>query len=163
MVAGTSRFWGTDMTDQQTDQPDAAAVDGYAEMQVDTLLNLAEPQPMYRDMIEQGGMASPMDGIAMVFSRELTDHVLRHHELFSSVGGIDLGNIRPLIPLNVDPPEHSKYRKILDPLFAPKRWTRRRPTSPRASTTSSTRSSIAASATSPRSSPSCSRRRCSSA
>ena len=46
--------------------------------------------------------------------------MLRHHELFSSIGGLDLGNIRPLIPLNVDPPEHSKYRKILDPLFAPK-------------------------------------------
>ena len=61
-----------------------------------------------------------MDGLTLTFSRELTDHVLRHHELFSSVGGIDLGNIRPLIPLNVDPPEHSKYRKILDPLFAPK-------------------------------------------
>src|SRR6185369_7998664 len=53
-------------------------------------------------------------------SRELSDHVLRLHELFSSVGGLDLGNIRPLIPLNVDPPQHSKYRKILDPLFAPK-------------------------------------------
>ena len=32
-----------------------------------------------------------------------------------------LGNVRPLIPLNVDPPMHSKYRKILDPLFAPRR------------------------------------------
>ena len=32
-----------------------------------------------------------------------------------------LGNMRPLIPLNVDPPKHSKYRKMLDPLFAPKR------------------------------------------
>ena len=29
--------------------------------------------------------------------------------------------MRPLIPLNVDPPQHSKYRKLLDPLFAPKR------------------------------------------
>ncbi len=47
--------------------------------------------------------------------------MLRHHELFSSNGGLDLGNIRPLIPLNVDPPQHSKYRKILDPLFAPKK------------------------------------------
>ena len=26
---------------------------------------------------------------------------------------------RPLIPLQVDPPDHRKYRKILDPLFAP--------------------------------------------
>jgi cytochrome P450 len=29
--------------------------------------------------------------------------------------------VRPLIPLSVDPPEHKKYRRILDPLFAPKR------------------------------------------
>jgi cytochrome P450 len=34
---------------------------------------------------------------------------------------LELGNVRPLIPLNVDPPNHSKYRKLLDPLFAPKR------------------------------------------
>ena len=33
---------------------------------------------------------------------------------------MDLGNIRPLIPLQVDPPKHVKYRRILDPLFAPK-------------------------------------------
>jgi cytochrome P450 len=32
-----------------------------------------------------------------------------------------LGNLRPLIPLNVDPPMHAKYRKLLDPLFTPKR------------------------------------------
>ena len=32
-----------------------------------------------------------------------------------------MGNIRPLIPLAVDPPGHAKYRKILDPLFTPKR------------------------------------------
>ena len=28
--------------------------------------------------------------------------------------------MRPLIPLSVDPPRHLKYRKILDPIFAPK-------------------------------------------
>jgi cytochrome P450 len=47
--------------------------------------------------------------------------VLRRHELFSSRVEMGLGNVRPLIPLNVDPPLHSKYRKLLDPLFAPKR------------------------------------------
>jgi cytochrome P450 len=57
----------------------------------------------------------------MVFSRDLADFVLRHHELFSSRVEMNLGNVRPLIPLNVDPPQHSKYRKLLDPLFAPKR------------------------------------------
>jgi cytochrome P450 len=88
---------------------------------METLTDLATPQPRYRDVIERGGYLQPMDTLTITFSRDLTDHVLRHHELFSSVGGLDLGNTRPLIPLNVDPPQHSKYRKILDPLFAPKK------------------------------------------
>jgi cytochrome P450 len=66
-------------------------------------------------------MLCPMDGVALTFAREQTDFVLRHHELFSSDVMMPLGNVRPLIPLNVDPPKHSMYRKILDPLFAPKR------------------------------------------
>ena len=31
------------------------------------------------------------------------------------------------IPLQVDPPEHSRYRKMLDPLFAPRRMAEREP------------------------------------
>ena len=31
-----------------------------------------------------------------------------------------MGTVRPLIPLQIDPPDHVKYRKILDPLFAPR-------------------------------------------
>jgi cytochrome P450 len=87
---------------------------------LEAILDLAAPQPLYRKAIEDGGYLQPDDEFTVTFSRELSEHVLRHHELFSSVGGLDLGNIRPLIPLNVDPPEHSKYRKILDPIFAPK-------------------------------------------
>jgi cytochrome P450 len=88
---------------------------------MDTLTDLASPQPRYLEVIRHGGYVQPMGTFTVAFSRELCDHVLRHHELFSSVGGLDLGNIRPLIPLNVDPPQHSKYRKILDPLFTPKK------------------------------------------
>src|SRR5690242_21860401 len=80
----------------------------------ESMLNLADPQPGYQRAIADGGYLQPMDGFTVTFSRELSEHVLRHHELFSSVGGLDLGNTRPLIPLNVDPPDHSKYRKILD-------------------------------------------------
>ena len=40
--------------------------------------------------------------------------------MFSSEGFLELGNVRPLIPLSVDPPRHLKYRKILDPIFAPR-------------------------------------------
>jgi cytochrome P450 len=32
-----------------------------------------------------------------------------------------LGNIRPLIPLQIDGDEHREYRRILDPLFSPRR------------------------------------------
>jgi cytochrome P450 len=47
--------------------------------------------------------------------------VLQNADLFSSLGAAEIGQVRPLIPLEIDPPEHSKYRKLLDPLFAPRR------------------------------------------
>jgi cytochrome P450 len=85
------------------------------------LFDMSSPQPNYRELLEQGGFVQPMEQIAISFDRAVTEHVLRHHELFSSRVEMKLGNVRPLIPLNVDPPQHSKYRKLLDPLFAPKR------------------------------------------
>lgn len=47
--------------------------------------------------------------------------ILRHPEIFSSNDdAIDIGQKRPLIPLQLDPPEQTKYRKLMAPLFAPK-------------------------------------------
>src|SRR5437868_6718672 len=60
----------------------------------EALLDMRAPQPGYRTAIEQGGLLEPMEGFKITFSRELTDYVLRHHELFSSNSGLDLGNIR---------------------------------------------------------------------
>lgn len=85
------------------------------------MLDLSSPQPGYKTIIDGPGFVQPAEGLVLTFDRSLTEHVLRHHELFSSRVEMSLGNVRPLIPLNVDPPLHSKYRKILDPLFAPKR------------------------------------------
>ena len=84
-------------------------------------IHMACPQQDYVDLIERGGPLCPVAGVAYSFTRDLTDYVLRHHELFSSAVEMPLGNVRPLIPLNVDPPMHAKYRTILDPLFAPRR------------------------------------------
>jgi cytochrome P450 len=113
------------MSDTTSDTTSDGTADGvatrYAQMGMQAMIELAAPQPTYKALIEQGGFARPMEGMAQTFSRELTDHVLRHHELFSSASPMALGNVRPLIPLNVDPPQHAKYRKIMDPLFAPKR------------------------------------------
>ena len=47
---------------------------------------------------------------------------LRHPEIFSSnMDAVDLKNKRPMIPLQIDPPEHKKFRKLLDPIFAPRK------------------------------------------
>lgn len=88
---------------------------------LERLGDLAAPQPMYRELIEQGGVFCPVDGMVVAVSGEAVETVLRDHRTFSSEGFLNLGNTRPLIPLSVDPPRHVKYRKILDPLFAPKR------------------------------------------
>ncbi len=45
---------------------------------------------------------------------------LRHPEVFSSAGGtIALGE-QPLIPVEVDPPRHTAYRRLLNPQFVPR-------------------------------------------
>jgi cytochrome P450 len=76
--------------------------------------------PPQRDALDTDGL-SP---VVLVSRSEDIDHVLRSPQIFSSrfgesMGG--LGNDRPMIPLQVDPPEHKKYRVLLDPYFAPRR------------------------------------------
>jgi cytochrome P450 len=64
----------------------------------------------------------PVDGVGVVVTRKAeVDEVFRHPEIFSSnADAVDLKNRRPMIPLQIDPPEHKKYRKLLDPIFAPR-------------------------------------------
>ena len=46
---------------------------------------------------------------------------LRHPEVFSSSAeALDMGQDQPLIPLQVDPPEHTQYRRLLNPEFVPR-------------------------------------------
>jgi cytochrome P450 len=52
-------------------------------------------------------------------------YVLQHPELFTTRDTVTippgLGNQRPLLPMELDPPEHTKYRNLLAPVFAPRR------------------------------------------
>ena len=45
----------------------------------------------------------------------------KHPEVFSSQDVVKIGNEVPLIPLSVDPPDHAKYRRLLDPQFSPRK------------------------------------------
>jgi cytochrome P450 len=80
------------------------------------------PQPTYM-ALREGSPVVRVDGVGIVVSsRAGVDEVLRTPEVFSSnMSAHDLRTRRPLIPLQIDPPAHRTYRKILDPLFAPQR------------------------------------------
>jgi cytochrome P450 len=80
----------------------------------------AAPQPGYRAMHESAPVLR-LDGMVIVAKHEHVMSTLRNPEQFSSnMDAISIGNIRPLIPLQVDPPGHVKFRRLLDPLFSPK-------------------------------------------
>ena len=85
------------------------------------LASLDDPRAMARELRQQ-----PVQRIGEMFTlvtrREHVEDALRKSATFCwSQVPMDLGNIRPLIPLQIDPPQHVKYRRILDPLFAPKK------------------------------------------
>jgi cytochrome P450 len=74
------------------------------------------PQPMNHELVAQGAFA--LDGNLVVNNRELAHEVLRNPAVFSSEDLVEQGNTLPLIPLNIDPPDHLRFRKLLDPLFS---------------------------------------------
>src|SRR5688572_3172785 len=91
--------------------------------EVEDLTALAHPQPLFK-LLRDAGPAVHMDDMDMYIVGGDADvhEVLHHPEVFSSgPEAVQIGQIRPLIPLQIDPPEHKNYRKLLDPLFAPKR------------------------------------------
>jgi cytochrome P450 len=82
------------------------------------------PQPVYRLMRENMPAVEIVPSVSgpmgIVCHRRDIEEAFRHPEIFASTEAVNLQNVRPLIPLNIDPPDHKKYRKILDPLFAPR-------------------------------------------
>jgi cytochrome P450 len=80
-----------------------------------------EPQSNYREKFGQNGVVEPKEGVVLAGSRAAIAAVTDLEGAFSSGGALRIGNQRPNIPMQTDPPEHAKYRKLLDHLFSPKR------------------------------------------
>ncbi|MBL8774982.1 MAG: cytochrome P450 [Acidimicrobiales bacterium] len=79
------------------------------------------PQPVFAEM-RAAMRVLPMEGSVVLAGRAEVDEALRQADVFSSnMSAVDLQNVRPMIPLQIDPPDHKKYRRILDPLFAPRK------------------------------------------
>jgi cytochrome P450 len=83
---------------------------------------LAHPQPLFKLLRDSGPIVDmPEMGMVLVGGDAEIRHVLQHPEIFSSgIDAVAIGQIRPLIPLQIDPPHHKSFRKLLDPIFAPK-------------------------------------------
>jgi cytochrome P450 len=79
----------------------------------------AKSQPTNCALMEAGTLR--VGDALMVNTRALVGEALRDPGLYSSEDLVEQGNTLPLIPLNIDPPAHVGYRKLLDPLFAPRR------------------------------------------
>src|SRR4051794_22879474 len=81
----------------------------------------ANPQPMFKMLRDEMPVMS-VEGVGVVLARraEIEECFRDPATYTSNMSAVDLKNARPLIPLQIDPPEHKKYRKFLDPLFAPK-------------------------------------------
>jgi cytochrome P450 len=76
---------------------------------------------MYREMRAAAAVMPVDDNMVVVCRRAEIEELFRKPEVFgSNMSAVDLQNERPLIPLQIDPPDHKKFRKILDPLFAPR-------------------------------------------
>ncbi|HTT52183.1 MAG TPA: cytochrome P450 [Streptosporangiaceae bacterium] len=75
----------------------------------------------YAMLREAGPVARGVRGGYMVVSGAAVEFVLKHPELFSSRQAFDgVGSPLPLVPIAFDPPEHARYRRVLQPFFSPR-------------------------------------------
>ena len=87
-----------------------------------------DPRDAYRRLREECPVVSTGDMMGtgsngwIVSRYEDVMAALRNPEVFSSgPDAVSIGQEQRLIPLQVDPPEHVKYRRLLDPEFSPKK------------------------------------------
>jgi cytochrome P450 len=82
-----------------------------------------DPHPTYHALLRECPVAQGYygDHRSVVISRyEDVIWALRHPEVFSSAGGTVGVGAQPLIPVEVDPPRHTSYRRLLNPRFVPR-------------------------------------------
>jgi len=77
------------------------------------------PQVLYAERIEECPVR--VENGVVIFHK-MTDSVelMRNKAVVQPGNGLLMGSPRPLLPLDLDGPLHTKYRKLMDPLFAPR-------------------------------------------
>lgn len=73
------------------------------------------------DALRAAGDVFEAEGTWYLTSLDAVQFAQRHPDIFSSAKAFDLlGSPLPLIPIAVDPPDHARFRKVLDPMLAPR-------------------------------------------
>jgi cytochrome P450 len=102
-----------------TDQDRHPIIGGVPELDWATLPMATDRGDGWKVLRDAGPVVS-MDGWYYLTRREEVLAALRDPELFSSKKAFDeLGSPLPLVPIAFDPPEHTRFRKILQPFFSP--------------------------------------------
>ena len=112
----------------EADTAEAPADGGYGENPLSGMdpEMARNPQPLFKSLrddmpVMAVDMPSGAKGIVLTRKEDIMS-ALRQPDVFSSnMDAVDLKNKRPMIPLQIDPPEHKKFRKLLDPIFAPRK------------------------------------------
>jgi cytochrome P450 len=77
---------------------------------------------VWAELRAAGPIFTARDDLVVATTTEAVEAVLRQPNLFSSNPSAGyFGSESGAIPLQVDPPDHVAYRRLLDPLFAPKK------------------------------------------
>lgn len=90
-----------------------------AEPEIAAAIGSADPQAVFAELVTKRPVRDLGNGSYGLTRVADIRHVNSHHAV--EQGLKFLGSNRPAIPLGLDGPDHRKYRRLLDPVFAPKR------------------------------------------
>jgi cytochrome P450 len=78
--------------------------------------------------LREGGEAVTSGEEVVLTSAAAVEFAAKRPGIFSSAKAFDrLGSPVPLIPIAIDPPDHTRFRRMLDPFFSPKKMAEREP------------------------------------
>ena len=81
----------------------------------------------WRELREAGEAVASGEEIVLT-SASAVEFAAKKPEIFSSARAFDrLGSPVPLVPIAIDPPDHTRFRRMLDPFFSPKKMAEREP------------------------------------
>lgn len=82
----------------------------------------------WNTLLSAGKVAVSDAGVYFLSAADVVEHAATNPEIFSSQGAFEMvGSPFPMVPIAFDRPEHTRYRRILDKFFSPRRMAERAP------------------------------------